>query len=78
MVKFDQKDDGYGKVLHALEQLFKWDESQEVGHLPSRFLLSGSTFNGPVTFNTRQDFSYKNYGQHASGGGRIDNYYGGT
>jgi hypothetical protein len=22
--------------------------------------------------------SYTNYGQHASGGGRIDNYYGGA
>jgi hypothetical protein len=47
------------------------DESQEVGHPPSRFLLPGSTFNAPVTI-------YTNYGQHASGGGRIDNYYGGT
>jgi hypothetical protein len=53
------------------------DESQEVDHPPSRFLLSGSTFNAPVTINTVPDFSYTNYGQHASGG-RIDNYYGGT
>jgi hypothetical protein len=52
------------------------DESQKVDPLPSRFLLPGSTFNAPVTINT--DFSYTNYGQHASGGGRIDNYYGGT
>jgi hypothetical protein len=54
------------------------DESQGVGHLPSRFLLSGSTFHAPVTINTGPDFSYTNYGQHASGGGRIDNDYGGT
>jgi hypothetical protein len=49
------------------------DESQEVGHPPSRFLLSGSTFNAPVTLK-----SYTNYGQHASGGARIDDDYGGT
>jgi hypothetical protein len=56
------------------------DESQEVGHPPSRFLLSGSTFNAPVTMIKTgvADFSYTNYGQHASGGGRIDNYSGGT
>jgi hypothetical protein len=53
------------------------DESQEVGHPPSRFLLPGSTFNAPVTIKTGPDFSYTNYGQHASGGGRIDNDYGG-
>jgi hypothetical protein len=56
------------------------DESQEVAHPPSRFLMPGSTFNAPVTMiNTGlADVSYTNYGQHASGGGRIDNDYGGT
>jgi hypothetical protein len=53
------------------------DESQEDGLPPSRFLLSGSTFNAPVTINTGPAFSYTNYGQHVESEGRIDNYYGG-
>jgi hypothetical protein len=53
------------------------DESQEGGLPPSRFLLSGSTFNAPVTINTGPDFSYTNYGQHVESRGKINNYYGG-
>jgi hypothetical protein len=59
-------------LIMSKQPEIRGDESQEVGHPPSRFLLPGSTFNAPVTFK-----SYTNYGQHASGG-RINNYYGGT